>query len=133
MLIRKIDHGLKICSQPPLLSAMVHEIYKRTGDVELVRKALPALNKEHEFWNSGIHKVIVQDSKSQNHTLSRYYAMWNTPRPESSTIVEHDISVHAKVTGDYNISEHFLKASKARHKAIKAVFWDAKKGQWLDY
>ncbi|KAM0981903.1 hypothetical protein ACFX13_015213 [Malus domestica] len=47
--------------------------------------------------------------------------------------VEHDISVHAKVTGDYNISEHFLKASKARHKAIKAVFWDAKKGQWLDY
>ncbi|KAM0981902.1 hypothetical protein ACFX13_015212 [Malus domestica] len=73
-------------SQPPLLSAMVHEIYKRTGDVELVRKALPALNKEHEFWNSGIHKVIVQESKSQNHTLSRYYAMWNTPRPESSTI-----------------------------------------------
>ncbi|TQD96418.1 hypothetical protein C1H46_017913 [Malus baccata] len=120
-------------SQPPLLSAMVHEIYKRTGDVELARKALPALMKEHEFWNSGIHKVIVQDSEAQNHTLSRYYAMWNTPRPESSTIMEHDIAFLAKVTGDSKISERFLKASEARHKAIKAVFWDAKKGQWLDY
>ncbi|KAM2938618.1 hypothetical protein FF1_038390 [Malus domestica] len=181
-------------SQPPLLSAMVHEIYKRTGNVELARKALPALMKEHEFWNSGIHKVIVQDSEAQNHTLSRYYAMWNTPRPESSTIdkelasnisnlfekqqfyrevastaetgwdfstrwmmnhsdfttlattwilpvdlnafllrMEHDIAFLAKVTGDSKISERFLKASEARHKAIKAVFWDAKKGQWLDY
>lgn len=50
----KIDLGGKFCSQPPLLSAMVSEIYKRTGDLELARKALPALIKEHEFWNSGI-------------------------------------------------------------------------------
>ena len=33
---------------------MVSEIYKRTGDLEFARKALPALVKEHEFWNSGI-------------------------------------------------------------------------------
>ncbi|KAG6791566.1 hypothetical protein POTOM_000689 [Populus tomentosa] len=42
-------------SQPPLLSAMVYEIYNRTYDVELVRKALPALLKEHAFWNSGYY------------------------------------------------------------------------------
>ncbi|KAL6177822.1 hypothetical protein ACLB2K_049344 [Fragaria x ananassa] len=181
-------------SQPPLLSAMVSEIYKRTGDLEFARKALPALVKEHEFWNSGIHKVVIQDDQACNHTLSRYYAMWNQPRPESSTTdmelaskiksvsekqcfyrevastaetgwdfstrwmrnhsdfttlsttsilpidlnvlilgMEHDIAFLAKVIGDGSISDRFLKASKARHKAIKSVFWNAKKGQWLDY
>ncbi|KAK6263303.1 hypothetical protein QUC31_009119 [Theobroma cacao] len=73
-------------SQPPLLSAMVYEIYNRTGDVELVRKALPPLLKEYQFWNSEIHKVIISDAELGNHSLNRYYAMWNKPRPESSTM-----------------------------------------------
>ncbi|GAV68695.1 Trehalase domain-containing protein [Cephalotus follicularis] len=73
-------------SQPPLLTAMVYEIYNRTGDLELVKKALPALLKEYHFWNSGIHKVTIQDAQANNHSLSRYYAMWNKPRPESSTV-----------------------------------------------
>ncbi|KAI9174904.1 hypothetical protein LWI28_024380 [Acer negundo] len=38
--------------QPPLLSAMVQAIYNRTGDLELVKNALPALLKEYQFWNS---------------------------------------------------------------------------------
>ncbi|KAJ0049240.1 hypothetical protein Pint_14869 [Pistacia integerrima] len=73
-------------SQPPLLSAMIHEIYKRTGDLELVRKALPALLKEYQFWNTGIHSVTIQDSQASSHKLSRYYAMWNKPRPEATTL-----------------------------------------------
>ncbi|KAK4844923.1 hypothetical protein QYF36_026087 [Acer negundo] len=73
-------------SEPPLLSAMVHAIYNRTGDMELVKKALPALLKEYQFWNSGIHKVTIEDGEANNHILSRYYAKWNKPRPESSTI-----------------------------------------------
>lgn len=72
-------------SQPPLLSSMIYEIYKRTGDKEMVRKSLPALLKEHQFWNSGKHKMTIQDDQACNHTLSRYYAMWDKPRPESST------------------------------------------------
>uniref|UniRef100_A0A803LWN7 Trehalase n=1 Tax=Chenopodium quinoa TaxID=63459 RepID=A0A803LWN7_CHEQI len=72
-------------SQPPLLSSMIHAIYQRTGDKNLIKKALPALIKEHEFWNSGIHKVTIHDSKGCSHNLSRYYATWNKPRPESST------------------------------------------------
>lgn len=73
-------------SQPPLLSSMVIDIYDQTCDMDLIEKALPALLKEHEFWNSGTHKVIVQDAEGSLHTLNRYYAMWNKPRPESSTI-----------------------------------------------
>ncbi|CAL1373652.1 unnamed protein product [Linum trigynum] len=71
-------------SQPPLLSSMVYEIYNRTGDVEFAQKALPALIKEHKFWTSGEHNVAVLDAKNTNHSLSRYYAMWNEPRPESA-------------------------------------------------
>ncbi|KAH6818042.1 trehalase 1 [Perilla frutescens var. frutescens] len=73
-------------SQPPLLSSMVVDIYKRTRDENFVKKSLPALLKEHAFWNSGIHKVIVEDAHGSIHTLNRYYARWNQPRPESSTI-----------------------------------------------
>ncbi|XP_043698418.1 probable trehalase [Telopea speciosissima] len=72
-------------SQPPLLSSMILEIYMRTNDLDLVRRALPSLLKEHRFWNTGIHKVTIQDAQACNHTLSRYYAMWNKTRPESST------------------------------------------------
>ncbi|XP_002523413.2 trehalase [Ricinus communis] len=72
-------------SQPPLLSAMVCDIYKTTGDMELAKRALPALLKEHQFWNSEIHKVTIMDAQGNDHNLSRYYAMWNKPRPEATT------------------------------------------------
>ncbi|KAE9466241.1 hypothetical protein C3L33_01858, partial [Rhododendron williamsianum] len=75
-----------VISQPPLLSAMVYAIYSRTGDMDFARKSLPALLKEHHFWNSGFHSVTILDAEGCNRTLSRYYAMWNKPRPESSTI-----------------------------------------------
>ena len=44
-------------SQPSLLSTIVYEIYNQTGDVEF-----------------------------GNHSLNQYYAMWNKPRPEASTV-----------------------------------------------
>ncbi|KAF3328137.1 putative trehalase [Carex littledalei] len=75
-------------SQPPLLSSMVMEIYTRTGDVELVKRVLPALLKEHSFWVSDIHQVTIQDQRGRKHCLSRYQARWYQPRPESATIDE---------------------------------------------
>ncbi|XP_047330419.1 probable trehalase [Impatiens glandulifera] len=73
-------------SQPPFLSSMIYDIYKRTNDKNFLKKVLPALIKEHEFWNSGVHAVSIKDGKGRIHKLSRYYAKWNEPRPESSTI-----------------------------------------------
>lgn len=61
--------------------------------MDLVKKALPALIKEHKFWNSGIHVVTIEDAQGTIHNLSRYYAMWNKPRPESFTIVRNSIIV----------------------------------------
>ncbi|KAG6501496.1 hypothetical protein ZIOFF_041377 [Zingiber officinale] len=79
-------------SQPPLLSAMVFEIYERTGDMEFVKQAVPLLLKEHKFWNSEVHKVTVQDAQGHKHSLYRYNAMWDRPRPESGTIDEESAS-----------------------------------------
>ncbi|XP_059276396.1 probable trehalase isoform X1 [Lycium ferocissimum] len=73
-------------SQPPVLAGMIVDIYNQTGDLDLVRGSLPALLKEYHFWSSGIHRVTIQDAQGSNHSLSRYYAMWNKPRPEASTI-----------------------------------------------
>ncbi|XP_049377568.1 probable trehalase isoform X1 [Solanum stenotomum] len=80
-------------SQPPVLATMIVDLFNQTGDLNLVRRSLPALLKENHFWNSGIHKVTIQDAQGTNHSLSRYYAMWNKPRPESSTIDSETASV----------------------------------------
>nr|DAD42770.1 TPA_asm: hypothetical protein HUJ06_001000 [Nelumbo nucifera] len=82
--------------QPPLPSSMVLEICLRTNDLEIVKKSLPLLAKEHGFWNSGIHKVTIQDAQACTHTLNQYYAMWNKPRLESSTIVVEFFTPSAK-------------------------------------
>ncbi|XP_031391279.1 trehalase-like [Punica granatum] len=181
-------------SQPPLLSAMVRAIYSRTHDINLVKKALPVLLKEHGFWTSGVHQIVVQDAQAESHCLSRYYAMWDKPRPEALSIdkefasnissgaekrqfyrevataaesgwdfstrwmrnlkdittltttsilpvdlnayilgMELDISFLSKVAGNHSAANHFLEASKAQEKAIRAIFWNDMKGQWFDY
>ncbi|KAJ8513267.1 hypothetical protein OPV22_003701 [Ensete ventricosum] len=79
-------------SQPPLLSSMIMEIYKKTHDLEFVKQSLPLLLKEHKFWNSEIHKVTIQVAQGKRHSLSRYNAMWNKPRPESATTDEESAS-----------------------------------------
>ncbi|OAY59719.1 trehalase [Manihot esculenta] len=100
-------------SQPPLLSAMVYEIYNRTGDVELAKKALPELLKEHRFWNSEVHKVTIQDAQGRNHTLSRYYAMWNKPRPESATIDKKSASKFSKISDKQQFYRELASAAES--------------------
>lgn len=73
-------------SQPPLLSAMVREVYAATNDVHLLEDALPVLIQEHKYWTSGPKQVIISDKKGLKHSLSRYNANWKAPRPESFTI-----------------------------------------------
>ncbi|PWA81809.1 trehalase [Artemisia annua] len=53
--------GETICSQPPLLSSMVVE--KRTSDMDLVKKALPSLIKEHK--TKKLHTLVNDCEKEQ--------------------------------------------------------------------
>eukprot|EP00850_Spirogloea_muscicola_P006204 SM000029S10499 [mRNA] locus=s29:440833:443559:- [translate_table: standard] len=70
-------------SQPPLLSAAVRAVYEAAGDLALLRTALPTLAEEHAFWTRDPHAVTVRDARRRTHSLSRYYAAWEQPRPES--------------------------------------------------
>ena len=47
--------------------------------------------------------------------------------------MELNITFFAKVTGDNDTAEHFLKASDVRKKAMNSVFWNEDMKQWLDY
>ncbi|CAI5965879.1 unnamed protein product [Closterium sp. NIES-65] len=50
----------------------------------LLREALPVLVREHEFWTQAPHGITVYHPPSgRSFNLSRYYAMWTRPRPES--------------------------------------------------
>lgn len=69
-------------SQPPLLSAMVRELAAGDRDMKLLRAALPLLIREHDYWTSSPKAVNVA-LKEKTHSLSRYYAAWSHPRPES--------------------------------------------------
>ncbi|KAM7278582.1 hypothetical protein ACFE04_005716 [Oxalis oulophora] len=97
-------------SQPPLLSSMVHAIYECTGDVELVITALPQLLKEYNFWNSDIHSVTIKDAEGCEHRLSRYYARWNQPRPESSTTDKKSAS---SLTNDFEKQRFYREVASA--------------------
>jgi len=71
-------------SQPPLLSEIVRNVYSATRNRPLLRRTLPALLTEHAFFTSGNKGVRVRDpSTGAVHCLSRYYANWTKPRPES--------------------------------------------------
>ncbi|XP_057420497.1 probable trehalase isoform X2 [Lotus japonicus] len=100
-------------SQPPLLSAMIYEIYCSTGNIELVKRSLPALLKEHEFWNSDIHKVTILDAQGCTHNLNRYNAMWNKPRPESSIQDKTSASKFSKISEKQHFYRQLASAAES--------------------
>ncbi|KAB1215506.1 Trehalase [Morella rubra] len=114
-------------SQPPLLSAMVHQIYSRTGDTQLVKKALPALDKQSAL------KISSTSEKQKFYREVASTAECWLGLQHKVDEMELDIAALAKVTGDKSTAEHFLKASQDRVMAIKSIFWNSNKGQWLDY
>jgi alpha,alpha-trehalase len=70
-------------SQPPLLSQMVGIVYNATNNTDLLRTSLMPLISEHEYWTSPPKDVVVAGPNGQEFGLSRYYANWTMPRPES--------------------------------------------------
>ena len=70
-------------SQPPLFSEMVRVVWEATLDTSVLENALPALLAEHDYWTRPPKQVRVQAPDGSVHELTRYYADWDSPRPES--------------------------------------------------
>ncbi|KAL7813907.1 glycoside hydrolase family 37 protein [Trichoderma aethiopicum] len=69
-------------SQPPLLSKMVKVYIDHTNDTSILRRALPLLVKEHEFWTTN-RTVDVRLSNNKTYVLNQYAVQNTQPRPES--------------------------------------------------
>eukprot|EP00052_Salpingoeca_macrocollata_P015309 m.121867 g.121867 ORF g.121867 m.121867 type:complete len:613 (-) comp19643_c0_seq2:221-2059(-) len=68
-------------SQPPVLSLMVDDYLKATGDNGFLAEVLPQLQVEHAFWMS--NRTVLVSTAQGNFTLNRYDAPTQSPRPES--------------------------------------------------
>ncbi|GMS79077.1 hypothetical protein PENTCL1PPCAC_1252 [Pristionchus entomophagus] len=68
-------------SQPPMFSAMVYEYYESTHDKAFVRKMLPYMEMEQDFWND--KRMIDVRVNTGNFTVYQYRTEANVPRPES--------------------------------------------------
>lgn len=68
---------------------MVRLVYSATQDLYFLQTCLAALLKEHQYWINGNKAVRLLDPNTVGHeaprffTLSRFWADWEAPRPES--------------------------------------------------
>lgn len=62
-------------SQPPFLTQMILEVYRRTGDAKWLASTLPAIEKYYAYWMREPHLTPETG-------LSRYWGGANTPAPE---------------------------------------------------
>ena len=65
-----------------MLSNMVLAVYEATQDDSFLDYALPLLVSEHAYWTSEPKQVTVATPNGA-YNLSRFYADWFAPRPES--------------------------------------------------
>ncbi|XP_030621075.1 trehalase [Chanos chanos] len=70
-------------SQPPFLALMVESFYEATKDHEFIKLALPALEREYNFWMQ--NRSVSLDLHGTTHVLNRYNVEVGLPRPESFT------------------------------------------------
>lgn len=74
-------------SQPPMLSEMVKVLMEARFDIDFLKQATNALDKEYDYWmTTGKygHGIRVKDpNREKYYTLNRYNAKTTKPRPES--------------------------------------------------
>ncbi|RYY33624.1 hypothetical protein EON62_04065, partial [archaeon] len=91
----RVYYALPGRSQPPLLSAMVREIYEATGNITFLAQVYPSLQTEHAWWmkqGDYGHAVVIEDSNGSMHVLNRYVTDQHTARPESFYEDEHTVT-----------------------------------------
>jgi alpha,alpha-trehalase len=80
-------------SQPPLLSGMVREVWRATGDRAWLARALPLLERDHAHWMVDAHRA--------GRGLCRYFDHGDGPAPEVARDVEHGGTHYDRVRAWY--------------------------------
>jgi alpha,alpha-trehalase len=103
-------------SQPPFLSEMVLEIYKRIQDREWLRNALHALHDYYRYWTSQPHLTPTTG-------LSRYEGGADTPAPE---VLVSERDIHGR--NDYDRIQRYFHDHKV-HAYDVSRFYERSIGQ----
>jgi len=102
-------------SQPPLLTQMVKVYVEYTNNYTVLERALPLLEKEHEFWVN--NRTVQLQRGGRNYSLS-HYAVENTqPRPESfyeDYVTANNASYYSKSGKVYNSTVSLSDEEKAQ-------------------
>ena len=71
-------------SQPPFLSLMVYEYWKKTNDTKFLTESLPYLEKEYQFWMTNRTITLDKtDGLKHAYDVNRFSTPMGYPRPES--------------------------------------------------
>lgn len=68
-------------SQPPFLIPMMKLYLDHTNDLDFIRRSLPLLEKEFDFWIQNRNVTVRHNGK--NYPVIRYNVEYTGPRPES--------------------------------------------------
>ena len=133
--------------QPPLLPWMVRDIYRATGDKEWLRRMLPDVVKEYQYWTAKPHTTptglfrYYTDDKTKSETESTdndtQLIRFNEPQNFNpvdlnallyrNALIIYDLQVEAEGQGDNNL----IKKSQQIEKLID-MCWNDKKEFYFD-
>ncbi|VDD96064.1 unnamed protein product [Enterobius vermicularis] len=81
-------------SQPPMFAPMVYQYYQYTHDKVFLKKMLPTLEKELNFWRKRRVINVTLPGSSYTYRMYHYRTESNVPRPES---YREDLTLATKV------------------------------------
>lgn len=110
-------------SQPPLLSAMVYELYEATNDKDFIAELLPTLLKELNFWNQKRTAKVTLNGKE--YEVYQYKTASNVPRPESYRV---DTTNSAKLANGADKQQFYQDLASAAESG-----WDFSTRWFSDY
>lgn len=102
------------CSQPPVLSLMVRDVFEVTGDCEWLKKAYTTLEKEYSFWMTeriapnGLNRYGFNASKMRNHRgTAEYYYNRTGLEPDFSDVERRAENVIAEGESGWDYNPRF--------------------------
>jgi alpha,alpha-trehalase len=102
-------------SQPPMLTQMVRIYVEYTQNATILERALPLLEKEHDFWMN--NRTVKLQRAGRNYSLNHHAVLNTQPRPESfyeDYVTANNASYYNEEGVIYNATAHLNETQRAK-------------------
>lgn len=82
-------------SQPPVFVQMVHEYVKQTGNLTILERAIPSMERELAWWHQNRTLQVTSPWTGKNYTVAHFAVNNSAPRPEGY-VEDYDTANHAQ-------------------------------------